>query len=196
MSRIVLASGSASRAALLAQAGVACVRDASDVDEDAVKQALQAQPTGEIAMALAVAKAERVAARHPGALVIGGDQMLDCEGRRFDKPADRDAARAQLMALRGRRHTLPTAAVVMRDGTVLWRALEMPALAMRNFSEAFLDAYLAEVGDAVTKSVGAYQLEGRGIQLFDSVEGTFFTILGLPMVPLLGFLRSEGVLPT
>lgn len=194
MTSIVLASGSASRAALLAQAGIDCIREASDVDEDALKQALIDRPTGEIAMALAIAKAQRVAERHPGALVIGGDQMLDCEGRRFDKPANLVAARNQLMVLRGRVHTLPTAAVVVRDGVVLWQALEMPRLAMREFSEAFLEDYLAAVGEAVTKSVGGYQLEGRGVQLFDAIDGTFFTILGLPMVPLLGFLRSEGVL--
>ena len=194
--RVVLASGSASRAALLAQAGVDCVRDPSDVDEDALKRAMALEPTERVALALAVAKARRVAARQPGALVIGGDQMLDCEGRRFDKPADRAAARAQLLALRGRAHTLPTAAVVVRDDAVLWQSVETPRMVVRAFSDAFLDDYLDRVGDAVTRSVGGYQIEGLGVQLFERIEGDFFTILGLPMPQLLGFLRAEGALPT
>ena len=145
-------------------------------------------------MLLAEAKAARIARRHPGALVIGADQMLVCEGRWFDKPPDMATARAQLLALRGRPHELMTAMVCWRGGQRIWQHLARPRLVMREFSEAFLDAYLAAEGEAVLGSVGAYRLEGPGIQLFASVEGEHSAILGLPLLPLLGFLRQHGVL--
>ena len=132
--------------------------------------------------------------RHPGALVIGADQMLDCEGVWFDKPTGRDGAREQLKALRGRTHRLVSCAVIVRDGERIWHQIDRARLTMRNFSDAFLDEYLDSAGDDVLHSVGAYQLEGLGAQLFHRVDGDFFTILGLPLLPVLGFLRVHGVI--
>ena len=144
-------------------------------------------------MVLAELKAQRVSQRHKDALVIGADQMLQCGGIWFDKPADLDHARGHLIALRGKTHELLSAVCVVRDGEVLWRHLESAQLTMRPFSDAFIDEYLAAAGDAVCASVGAYQLEGRGAQLFSRIEGDYFTILGLPLLPLLGFLVNHGV---
>ncbi|CAO3399229.1 nucleoside triphosphate pyrophosphatase [Azospirillum sp. 11R-A] len=193
--KLVLASGSRTRAAMLEQAGVTAILDRPLVDEDEVKAAGRAEgvPADAVAEALAELKAQRITRRHPGALVVGADQMLDCEGRWFDKPADRAAARAQLLDLRGKTHQLVSCAVVVRDGERMWHKTDSARLTMRNFSEAFLDDYLDRVGDEVLHSVGAYQLEGLGAQLFHRVEGDFFTILGLPLLPLLGFLRVHGV---
>jgi len=192
---LVLASGSRTRAAMLEQAGVSAILDKPLVDEDEVKAAGRAEgvPADAVAEALAELKAQRITRRHPGALVVGADQMLECEGRWFDKPADRAAARAQLLDLRGRTHRLVSCAVVVRDGERMWHKIDSARLTMRNFSESFLDDYLDRVGDDVLHSVGAYQLEGLGAQLFQRVEGDFFTILGLPLLPLLGFLRVHGV---
>lgn len=192
---IVLASTSPTRQGLLSRAGVTFRSAAPEIDEAVVKAG---EPdTRRAAMLLAEQKAGAVAAVFPGAVVIGADQMLDCEGIRFDKPNDRSAARHQLLALRGRRHRLITAVAVATaaDG-VLWRHCEEASLTMRRFSDAFADGYLAETGDAVLSSVGAYQLEGRGAQLFERVDGDFFTILGLPLLALLEFLRSRGDLPS
>ena len=192
---LVLASGSRTRAAMLEQAGVSAVLDKPLVDEDEVKAAGRAEgvPAEAVAEALAELKAQRITRRHPGALVVGADQMLECEGRWFDKPADRAAARAQLLDLCGKTHRLVSCAVVVRDGERIWHKVDSARLTMRNFSESFLDDYLDRVGDDVLHSVGAYQLEGLGAQLFQRVEGDFFTILGLPLLPLLGFLRVHGV---
>nr|WP_211105937.1 nucleoside triphosphate pyrophosphatase [Azospirillum melinis] len=190
-----MASGSRTRAAMLEQAGLPAILDRPLVDEDEVKATGRAEgvPADAVAEALAELKAQRITRRHPGALVVGADQMLDCEGRWFDKPADRAAARAQLLDLRGKTHQLVSCAVVVRDGERMWHKTDSARLTMRNFSEAFLDDYLDRVGDDVLHSVGAYQLEGLGAQLFHRVEGDFFTILGLPLLPLLGFLRVHGV---
>lgn len=197
MSRLVLASASRTRAAMLERAGVPVVCDPAGVDEDAVKTlGRQAGWTVEaVADTLADRKAQDVTVRHPGALVLGADQMLDCEGTWFDKPADRAAARAQLLALRGRTHRLVSAVAVVRDGAPVWRHVDAARLTVRPFTEAFLDRYLDEVGDEVLHSVGAYQLEGAGAQLFSAVEGDFFTVLGLPLLPVLGFLRAQRILP-
>lgn len=192
---LVLASGSRTRAAMLEQAGVSAILDKPLVDEDEVKAAGRAEgvPADAVAEALAELKAQRITRRHPSALVVGADQMLECEGRWFDKPADRAAARAQLLDLRGKTHRLVSCAVVVRDGERMWHKVDSARLTMRNFTEDFLDDYLDRVGDDVVHSVGAYQLEGLGAQLFQRVEGDFFTILGLPLLPLLGFLRVHGV---
>lgn len=193
---IVLASGSSARARMLEQAGISFAVDVAAVDEAAVKAAM-AEETGSparVAEVLAELKAVRVSARHPGLMVIGADQMLDCDGTWFDKPADRAAARDQLLALRGRTHRLTSSVVAVRDGRRLWHHSEAAKLTMRNFSEAFLDQYLEQAGEAVLASVGAYQLEGLGAQLFMLAEGDFFTILGLPLLPLLDFLRENGEL--
>jgi septum formation protein len=195
---IVLASASRSRARLLEAAGVAFTAIPAAVDEAEIKSALRAEqaPPGHIAEVLAELKAQRVSGRVPDALVIGADQVLDCEGVLYDKPADLAAARTQLLALRGRTHSLATATCVARGGSVIWRSLQTARLTMRPFSDAFLDAYLARAGDAVTGSCGAYALEGLGAQLFTHVAGDFFAILGLPLIPLLDCLRNNGALDT
>lgn len=196
MNGVVLASGSRTRAAMLEQAGVSVTCHPAAVDEDEVKRSFRAEgfPVEAVAEALAELKATRVAARYPGALVIGADQMLECEGDWFDKPVDRGAAREQLLRLRGRTHRLVSCAVVVRDGERLWHQVQSARLTVRPFTDAFLDDYLDRAGDRVLTSVGAYQIEGLGAQLFSRVEGDWFTILGLPLLPLLGFLRVHGVL--
>ncbi|WP_188259798.1 Maf family protein [Azospirillum tabaci] len=193
---VVLASGSRTRAEMLERAGVRVTLAPAAVDEEEIKLAARAEgaPVEDVAEALAELKAQRVTRKHPGALVIGADQMLECEGRWFDKPADRDAARVQLQDLRGKTHRLVSCAVVIRDGERLWHHVDRARLAMRPFSDVFLDSYLNAAGDDVLGSVGAYHLEGLGAQLFHRVDGDFFTILGLPLLPLLGFLRVHGVI--
>jgi septum formation protein len=195
---LILASGSQARLTLLRQAGLTVEAIAPLVDEQEMKVAFQAEraPAEACAEALAELKAVRISQRHPGVLVIGADQMLDCNGVWFDKPVDQAHARAHLQALRGRTHRLVTAAVVALNGVHLWHTIDTAKLTMRPFGDAFLDAYLHRVGPAVRSSVGAYHLEGLGVQLFSRVEGDFFTILGLPLLPLLGFLRDQGALPT
>ncbi len=194
--RLILASQSRFRAGLLAAAGVAVETMAAHVDEAEVKQAARAEGASaeETALLLASLKAERIARRHPDALVIGGDQMLVCEGAWFDKPPDMEAARAQLLALRGKAHTLVTAILCQRGEQRVWQHIAKPRLVMRDFSEAFLDRYLALEGDVLTTTVGAYRVEGPGLQLFDRIEGEHSEIVGLPMLALLGFLRQHGVL--
>jgi len=194
---IVLASASAARAAMLRAAGVAVEIDPARIDESEVKRSLGAEnaTTAAIAETLAELKAVAVSRRRPGRLVLGADQMLDCEGMRFDKPADRAAARDQLLRLGGRRHELVSAAVAVRDGQRLWHHVDHARLTMRSLSAEFVDAYLDRAGEAALQSVGAYQLEGLGAQLFRKIEGDYFTILGLPLLPLLEFLRGHGVVP-
>jgi septum formation protein len=196
VTRLVLASASAARAALLRAAGLAVEARPAHVDEAALKQAAQAEgaPPAEAALLLAEAKAARIGRRDTDSLVIGADQLLVCDGAWFDKPADLGAARQQLQALRGRRHTLCTATVVWRGGRRVWHHLATPQLTMRDFSDGFLDRYLAAEGEAVLASVGAYRLEGLGVQLFREIEGEHSAILGLPLLPLLGFLRQHGAI--
>jgi septum formation protein len=193
----VLASASATRAMLLRHAGVPFRVDAASIDEAEAKRSLEsggADAAG-LTTALAELKALRVSQRQPGALVLGADQILECNSVRFDKPIDRAQARVQLRALSGRTHTLLSAAVVVRDGERLWQAVDRARLTMRPLGEGFIDDYLGRVGAAALQSVGAYQLEGLGAQLFAKVEGDHFTILGLPLLPLLDFLRGHGVVP-
>jgi septum formation protein len=194
--RIILATASPARRAVLAAAGILFTAQAAAVDEASIKESAQAEglSPAETAMLLAEAKAQRIARRDPEAVVIGADQMLVCEGRWFDKPADMATARDQLLALRGRPHELVTAMVCWRHGERIWQHLAKPRLTMREFSEEFLDAYLAVEGEAVLGSVGAYRLEALGVQLFSAVDGEHSAILGLPLVPLLGFLRGHGAL--
>jgi septum formation protein len=199
--RIVLASSSAARRAVLEGAGIAFTAQAAAVDEGAIKESARAEglPPEETALLLSDAKAGRIARRDPEALVIGADQMLVCRRddgslRWFDKPPDMAAARVQLLALRGRPHELVTAVVCWRHGGRVWQHVARPRLTMRDFSGEFLDAYLAEEGERVLASVGAYRLEGPGIQLFRDVHGEHSAVLGLPLLPLLGFLRDHGVL--
>lgn len=193
---VVLASASASRRSMLVNAGVAVGTDPASIDEDEVKRAFKADGAGadDCAEALAEMKAKRVAARHPDALVIGADQMLVCGDVWFDKPPDGDHARAQLLALRGKTHELIASCVVFSRGARVWHHTDRARLTVRPFSDGFLDGYLARVGDAALHSVGGYQLEGLGAQLFSRVEGDYFTVLGLPLLPLLDYLRTRGVL--
>lgn len=192
---LVLASASVTRAEMLHRAGLACTIDPAHVDEDEVKRSLRASGAnaGELAEALAELKARKISSRSAGALVIGADQVLDCQGRWFDKPVDRTAARAQLLELRGKTHELISSVCVLQDGARLWHHTGRARLTVRPFSEAFLDDYLDQVGSALLQSVGAYQLEGIGAQLFSRIDGDYFTILGLPLLPLLDFLRNHAV---
>lgn len=193
--RLILASQSASRRALLEAAGLPFEALPAAVDEAAIKESAKAEgrtPT-DAALLLADAKAARIARRVPEAVIIGADQLLVCEGEWFDKPEDVEAARRHLQRLRNRVHDLVTAVVVWRDGERAWHHVATPRLAMRDFSDAFLDDYLAREGAFVTQSVGAYRLEGPGIQLMRDIRGEHTAILGLPMLPLLAYLRDSGV---
>jgi septum formation protein len=194
---LVLASTSAARRAMLTAAGVPHEALAPMVDEDAIKDSLRAAGAGarEIADALAEAKAVKLSRKLPGALVLGADQMLAlADGTTLDKPADRAAAAAQLKRLRGVEHRLISAAVIAENGTPVWRLVDTARLTMRDFSDAFLDAYLdAEIGHIV-HCVGGYRLEAMGAQLFARISGDHFTILGLPLLGVLDYLRVRGAL--
>ena len=191
---LILASQSSARAALLAAAGLTFEARPARVDEAAIKQACRAEglDAADAALTLAGLKAKRI--RDPDALVIGADQLLVCREAWFDKPADLGEARAHLRTLRGQEHRLVTATVCMRGGQEVWRRVAEPRLRMRRLSDAFLEEYLAAEGDAVLGCVGAYRLEGMGVHLFDRIDGEHSAILGLPMLPLLGFLRQHGLI--
>ncbi len=193
---IVLASGSAARQGMLRQAGVSFDVHVAPVDEDGIKSALRQEgaDASQTAETLAEVKALRVSLNYPGRIVIGADQMLDCQGQWFDKPANLAAAAGQLKSLRGQTHHLHSAVVAVRDGQRLWHYRDRATLTMRNFSDDFLATYLDRAGDAVLSSVGAYQVEGLGAQLFAAWIGDHFTILGMPLLPLLDFLRENGEL--
>ena len=189
---IILASGSPFRRSMLADAGVSFTVVRPDIDERAVETPLlkaKASPE-DVALVLAEAKALDVSARHPDALVIGSDQTLSLGDRMFHKPADMDAAGRHLLALSGRTHHLNSAVVVARSGTVLWRHVGVASMTMRRLELAFIGRYLARIGDKAMTSVGGYQIEGPGIQLFEAIEGDHFTIVGLPLLPLLATLRD------
>lgn len=191
---LVLASKSTARLALLAGAGIAVEVLPADIDERGVEAKAALKDPGDVAALLAVEKARAISVQKSGRLVLGADQTLALEGRRFSKPADRAAAAEQLRALRGKTHSLHSALALVCDGKVLFEYQDAARLTLRNFSDRFLEDYLDTVGDVVTASVGAYQLEKPGIQLFERIEGDYFTILGLPLLPLLSFLRREGCL--
>lgn len=195
-SKVVLASASQWRAAMLENAGVSVAIDPAHIDEDEIKISFAAEnmPPEAAAEALAELKAMRVSPRHPDALVIGADQMLECGGKWFDKPADMDAARAQLKSLRGKPHYLMSCAVIVKDGQRLWHHIDKARLDMRDFSDAFLDAYMARCGSEICQTVGGYRLEAEGAQLFSRIRGDYFTILGLPLLPVLDYLRTHGLL--
>jgi len=189
---LILASKSQARIEMMTKAGLVFQAIPAGVSEAALKSRHLAEQAGPaaIAVALADAKALDVSIAYPDALVIGADQTLELEGRLFDKPDDLVQARAQLLALRGRRHRLHAAVALAHRGQVIWRCLESADLDMRPFSDAFLGRYLATEAHEIIHCVGAYRLEGLGVQLFERVEGDYFTVLGLPLINLLGILRS------
>lgn len=192
--RIILASGSAIRATLLRNAGLAFETAMSRIDEEAVRAALDAEGAGprDVADTLAEMKARKVSERNPGALVIGCDQVLDHDGQVLTKPDSEAEARAQLLGLRGKTHRLLAAAVVIENGEPLWRHVGIARLTMREFSPAYLDGYLARTWPGIRASVGSYQLESEGVRLFSRIEGDYFTILGLPLIELLTWLSIRG----
>ncbi|MFM9865764.1 MAG: Maf family protein [Micropepsaceae bacterium] len=196
MNGIVLASGSATRQRLLRAAGIEFSVDVAHVDEASVIESLVAEkaPPRDVADLLAELKATKVSARHPQGFVIGADQVLSVGAELFRKPETVAGAREQLRRLRGKTHVLSSAVCVAREGSVVWRVVQEARLTMRDFSDAFLESYLADAGEDILGSVGAYHVEGLGIQLFSKIDGDTFTILGLPLVPLLDFLRTHGML--
>lgn len=196
--RVILASASSSRANLLQSAGIDFEPIPAKVDEDSIKASLKTEGASAVQCAemLAELKAVKISQRHPDALVIGADQMLECNGKWFDKPVDMDGANLHLKALRGHSHVLATSAVVALNGARVWHFNAAPKLSMRDFTDAFIDEYLTAVGEAALSSVGGYQIEGRGIQLFSHITGDFFSILGLPLLELLSFLRAHKVVRT
>ncbi len=193
--RLILASSSGARRALLAGAGLSFTAMPARLDEDGLKQRAitEGASAEEAALLLAGLKAERIGRREPDALVIGADQILVCDGRWFSKPDGAETARAHLQALRGRTHELVTAVVCHRGEQRVWHHVTRPRLTMRAFSDAFLAAYVAAEGAQLCTSVGAYRMEGPGIHLFEQIAGDHGAILGLPLLPLLGFLRQHGV---
>lgn len=191
---VILASQSAARQALLANAGIAFEAIPAEIDERAIQLASGLSSPGEIAALLAREKAVSVSLRHPGRFVVGADQTLALGERLFSKPVGRAQAAEQLRILAGRTHELHSAVAVARDGETLFADAIIARMTMRPLDDAAISAYLDAAGDAVTTSVGAYQLEGLGVHLFERIEGDHFTILGLPLLPLLKFLRSQGLL--
>ena len=193
---LILASASLSRAKLLEHAGIDVWREPATVDEDSVKDCLRDDGSGvdNAVEVLAELKALQVTKKHPGAFIIGADQILACDGVWFDKPTSLNNAREQLLDLQGKTHELITGACVVCDGERIWHHVEKARLTMLSFSEAFLDEYLGVLGQDACLSVGAYQLEGLGAQLFSRTEGDFFSILGLPLLSLFDFLRNNGML--
>lgn len=189
--KLILASSSKARQALLSAAGVKFAAIKPDVDEAAVKARSTALSMQELASELAMQKSVAVSSRHDGVIVIGADQTLDLDGSGLDKPPNLQAARQQLLQLRGRTHHLHSAICCSRNGKPVWQHVGSAMLSIRHFSDAELAQYLGSAGDKVLHSVGAYQIEGPAIQLFDHIEGDYFTILGLPLLPLLNFLRQE-----
>ena len=195
---IILASNSKGRAALLEGAGLRFDRQPADLDERAIEQSLCVDgfcpDPADVAMVLARAKAERISTQHQDAFVIGADQVLALGEQIFEKPASMDIARENLLQFRGRTHHLHAAICVAQKGQTIWQYSESAAMTMRDFSIDFLADYLVEAGESVKTSVGAYRLEETGIHLFEKIEGSYFTILGLPLIPLLDFFRQQGVI--
>ena len=193
---LVLASASVTRRSLLAAAGVPFEVAPARVDEDEIKRALRADGASglEVAEILAEAKALYGSRKFPGRMVLGADQILDCGGRLYDKPVDRADALGQLKSLRGQRHELVSYAVIVRDGERIWQGHDRARLEIRNASDEFLEAYLDAAGDDAFNGPGGYRVESLGVQLFARIDGSHYTILGLPFLELLDYLRANGVL--
>lgn len=198
--QLILASGSSTRRMMLLNAGVHFQVLPSTVDENRVRNELLARDPGttpaQIAQSLAIAKAEQVSRQHPEAIVIGADQTLSLDGSLVNKAPDLAAARARLLELRGRQHMLHSAVAVAGRGSTSYTFCDTARLVVRPFSAKFLDGYIAAAGERILYSVGAYEIEGLGVQLFEVIDGDYFTILGLPLLPLLSELRSCGVVPS
>ena len=192
-SPFILASGSQIRRKLLSQAGVDFIVMPSDVDEDVIKTGNPDWDADALALNLAEAKALDVSDKSPGALVLGADQVLSLDGQTHDKARSKDEARQRLIDLRGKTHRLHASLALAKDNKIVWRFSQSSVLTVRNFSHEFLDAYLDSAGDALTASVGCYAYEDLGAQLFERVDGEYFAILGLPLLPLLAELRARGV---
>ncbi|MBO9476155.1 Maf family protein [Shimia sp. R11_0] len=195
---LILASGSEIRAQLLSKSNVGYEIIKARVDEDMIRRSLQAEGASprDVADALAEAKARKVSLKHPEALVLGCDQVLDFQGTIFSKPASVEDARNQLLLLRGNRHMLLSAAVIYQGGEPLWRHVGVVRLQMRQFSNDFLEDYLSRNFDSIRHSVGGYKLEEEGVRLFDKIEGDYFTVLGMPLLEILSYLTLRGDLPT
>ena len=194
--RLVLASKSAARRAMLEGAGVPFSVQVADVDEDAVKAAHDPADAAGLAVELARVKALAVSRHDADAWVLGADQTLAFDGGLVSKAASLEAARARLVAMRGRDHQLHSGAALARNGQIVWSGVDTADMRVRDFSDAFLDAYLAAEGEGLLACVGSYRLEGMGSQLFEAVDGDYFTVLGLPLWPVLAELRRAGVLRT
>ena len=195
MTPFILASGSAIRRQILENAGVPFSVQTSGVDEEAIKQGWSGDDVDNLALELANAKAKAVEANHE-VLVLGADQILSLDGQIYDKARSVEEARRRLKALRGTTHILHSGLAAYRAGQQIWSYTQQSRLSVRNFSDAFLDTYMARAGDELTASVGAYAFEGIGAQIFDRIEGDYHAILGLPLLPVLGLLRREGVIAT
>ena len=193
---LILASQSPFRAALLKNAGIQFTSQKANIDERAVEAPLYetgAMPE-DVALILSEAKAEEVSQRFPHSLIIGCDQTLSLGSEIFHKPADMDGARRHLLALSGKTHQLNSAVVLVQNGQIVWRHVSVAHMTMRHLEPGFIGRHLARVGDIALSSVGAYQVEGEGIQLFDKIDGDYFTIVGLPLLPLLKELRARGII--
>jgi len=193
-SPLVLASASPFRKALLENAGLTFDVEPAQIDERAVEAALGDLNPEDVATILAEAKAQDVSERNPGAIVIGSDQTLSLEGTIYHKASNMDEARRRLLALSGKTHELNSAIVLAKDGETIWRHLSVARMTMRDLDPGFVGRHLSNVGDSALASVGAYQFEGEGIQLFERIDGDYFTIIGLPLLPLLAQLRDQGAI--
>ena len=193
-SRLILASASPFRKALLENAGLSFDVEPAEIDERAVEETLSDLAAEDVASVLAEAKAQDVSSRNPGAIVIGSDQTLSLGEEIFHKATTMDEARRRLLALSGKTHELNSAIVLAKDGETIWRHISIARMTMRDLDPGFIGRHLSNVGDRVLSSVGAYQFEGEGIQLFDRIDGDYFTIIGLPLLPLLAQLRALGAI--
>ncbi|KNG93702.1 Maf family protein [Pseudaestuariivita atlantica] len=197
MSNLVLASGSAIRAEMLRKAGVSFDVDVPRIDEETVRRALQAEeaPPRDVADTLAEMKARKISDRHPGAMVLGSDQVLAMDGYIYSKPDSIEELRDQLTQLRGKRHSLISGAVICEDGEPVWRHVGVVHLSMRMFTDSYMEDYIARNWDSVRHSVGGYKIEEEGVRLFTRIDGDYFTILGMPLLPILSYLTSRDMLP-
>lgn len=196
--KVILASGSKIRASLLINAGISIETEIAKVDEASIKSAMfsEGAPARDIADVLAETKARRIATKNPDAIVIGADQVLVCQNILYDKPQDLDEAQKQLSKLRGKTHELLSAAVIYENAKPVWRHIGRAQLMMRPFSDEFLEEYIKTNGNSLLETVGAYKLEETGSQLFTRVQGDYFSVLGLPLLEVLGFMRTRGIITT